>query len=624
MNPVFKFIYLSIVILFSGYTSFAQPKESYSAQIDSLLQTTSPRTFNGVVVVAQNGRILYSKASGYADADKKTPLKISDRFSTMSVAKQITAALILLEVEKGTIDLHTPIRKYLPRLKYSWADTVTVHHLLNNTSGLHSEYLDVPLKFTPGQEFSYSNVGYALAGQILEKQSGKSYQQLVTELFEKCGMTESAYPSKKKSALLVKGHTISKDGKIILKDRICFKPAQYAGSHLMVTASDLVKWNNLLHNGKILQPASYDLMVDYKVTATHQLFHKEPIGYGYGLRINNKEDFREIGHTGFHPSEGFTAVNLYYPETNTSVIVLENHGNENFDIAYHFEQETRKIILHSDLVRHHPTSSLEQKINEIISSKKADIGVSVIGPGNERISINGDKLYPMLSTVKFPIALAILHQVEKGKLSMDQIFFIKKEELLENTWSPFRTKYPEGNISITLSEAVKWMVSYSDNNITDILLRYIGGPEQVENFISNENFIVKNNEKDMHQSWESQFINQVTPNLFSQMLKDFSEQKLLNKQHTEWLYQVMVENKTGANRLKGKLPDVVVAHRTGSSFTNSEGITGAINDIGIIELPNRQKIYITVLVRDTSEEFSKGEEIIADIAKVVYDYFLNK
>ncbi|MGL6128161.1 serine hydrolase, partial [Chryseobacterium artocarpi] len=92
-------------------------------------------------------------------------------------------------------------------------------------------------------------------------------------------------------------------------------------------------------------------------------------------------------------------------------------------------------------------------IESIIANKKADVGVSIFisgTPKKEVTQINGNNLYPMLSTFKFHIALAILHKVEKGELSLQQKIFIKKEELLENTYSPFKEKYPEGNIELTL------------------------------------------------------------------------------------------------------------------------------------------------------------------------------
>lgn len=351
MKHFFRQTCIAFTILFISYNSFGQKKDSYATKIDSLIQVTNPRSFNGVVFIQQNGKIKYEKAYGYSDFNKKSVLKISDRFSTMSIAKQITATLILQEVEKGTIDLQTPIRKYLPDFKYSWADTITVHQLLNNTSGLNSEDMDKSLKFKPGAAFNYSNIGYYVAGQVLEKQSHKSFQELVTALFKKCKMTNSYYPNEINNKFLTKGHTIKKDGTYKFNEKLNFDIHNYFGSHLIVSAPDLAKWNECLHNGKLLKPATYKMMTSYSITNTHKLFSEKPIGYGYGLRINDKDSIMEIGHTGFHPSEGFTAVNLYYPKTKTSVIVMENQANENFDIAYYFEQEIRKIIKESNLLK---------------------------------------------------------------------------------------------------------------------------------------------------------------------------------------------------------------------------------------------------------------------------------
>ena len=350
MKQTFTLFRILFLVLFISCNNYAQQKDDFSAKIDSLLQTTNPRNFNGVVVIKQNGKIKYVKAHGYSDFNKKTELKISDKFSTMSIAKQITATLILQEVEKGTINLETPIRKYLPELKYSWADTITVNQLLNNTSGLSSEDIDKPLKFTPGAAFNYSNIGYYVAGQVLEKQSHKSFEELVTALFKKCGMTNSYYPNETNNTFLTKGHSIKKEGSIKLNEQLNFDIHNYFGSHLIVSVPDLAKWNECLHSGQLLKPATYKMMIAYSITNTHPLFGDKPIGYGYGLRINDKTNIMEIGHTGFHPSEGFTAVNLYYPKTKTSVIVMENQAFENFSIAYYFEQEIRKIVRKSNLL----------------------------------------------------------------------------------------------------------------------------------------------------------------------------------------------------------------------------------------------------------------------------------
>lgn len=272
--------------------------------------------------------------------------------------------------------------------------------------------------------------------------------------------------------------------------------------------------------------------------------------------------------------------------------------------------------------------NLTEKIEEILKDKRANIGVSIIESNNKKVvDIKGDDFFPMLSIVKFPIALTILNKVQKKELSLNQKIFIKKEEFLDDptNWSPFKEKYPNGNLEITLEEALSWMVSHSDNNLTDILLRLIGGPETVQNFINSKNFIIKNDEEDMHKDWESQFINNITPNEATILLSKFNKGKILDKTNTEWLYNALLNNKSGGNRLKGKLPkNIKIAHRTGTSFTNDNGMTGAINDMGIIELPNKKKIIICVLVNDTNESFKNSEEIIADIAKVTYEHYTSK
>lgn len=273
--------------------------------------------------------------------------------------------------------------------------------------------------------------------------------------------------------------------------------------------------------------------------------------------------------------------------------------------------------------------NLTEKIEKILKDKRANVGVSIFESNNKKVvDIKGDDFFPMLSTVKFPIALTILDKVQKKELSFSQKIFIKKEELLEDSdnWSPFKEKYPNGNLEITLEEALSWMVSHSDNNLTDILLRLIGGPETVQNFINSKNFIIKNDEEDMHKDWESQFINRITPNEATRLLSQFNKGKILDKTTTKWLYTAMLNNASGANRLKGKLPKgTKIAHRTGTSFTNENGMTGAINDMGIIELPNKKKkIIICVLVNDTYESFKNSEEIIADIAKATYEHYTLK
>ena len=131
MKIIFKIAYKFVfIILFTSCNSFGQKITNYSTKIDSLIKTTNIRKFNGVILVTENGKIKYSKSYGFKNFEKKTELNIDDQFEIMSNSKQITAVLILKEVEKGKINLQAPIKKYLPKLTQTWADSVTVHQLL--------------------------------------------------------------------------------------------------------------------------------------------------------------------------------------------------------------------------------------------------------------------------------------------------------------------------------------------------------------------------------------------------------------------------------------------------------------------------------------------------------------
>lgn len=273
---------------------------------------------------------------------------------------------------------------------------------------------------------------------------------------------------------------------------------------------------------------------------------------------------------------------------------------------------------------------LRQKIQKIVATKNATIGISIIGNNaKDTLSINGDKHLPMQSVYKFPIALAVLSEVDKGKLSLNQKINITKEDLHQNTWSPIREKYPNGT-TLSLSEVIKYTVSDSDNIGCDILLKLLGGTKKVEDYfysINFKNISIKATEEEMHKEWNVQFQNWITPKAASELLELFyyNKKKLLSKESHNFIWKVMSETWTGNKRLKGKLPiGTIVAHKTGTSDTNSEGLTPAVNDIGIIFTKNGHFFIISIFVTNSKESAETNEKIIADIAKLTWDYFKAK
>jgi len=328
---------LTFILLLSLQFCFSQ---DLTKQLDSLLKSNPKRPFNGIVLVSQNGKALYSKTIGYSDLDKKTPLKENDQFVIGSISKQFTAVLVLQEFEKGRLALNVPIKKYLPELQMDWANLITVHDLLTHTHGIVS--LDKPTEFSPGSQFSYSQIGYELLARIVAKTSGKSFAALSEELFKKCKMTNTFHPNSKHNANLVKGYTELVNGSLEF-DSLSFENYAAAGSFVS-TANDLLLWNSLLHGGKLLSPKTYSLMITQQDRAVrnHPIFGKTE--YGYGITVFEANGLHRIGQTGFAP--GFISMDFYLSEIKTSVIILENisYGPHSLKEKFYYQVEILKKV----------------------------------------------------------------------------------------------------------------------------------------------------------------------------------------------------------------------------------------------------------------------------------------
>jgi len=345
MNSIFRISCLFFfTFLLSNCNSFAQKKDDYSAKIDSLIKVSEPK-FNGVVLIAKNGKTLYSKAQGFTNFKTKKPLTIDTQFEIMSNSKQVAAVLILLEVEKGRIDLQSPIKKYLPELTQTWADSVTVHQLLNHSHGIVD--LQKPLLFKPGTDFKYGNLSFNLLGKIVANTSKKSYDEVANSLFKKLNMKNTFCYSKDKTQNLASGHFVQNDVYDVIEGSQ-INPESLGADGIVSTVNDLAIWNNNLHKGKILKPETYQLMLKYTILSQHNLFGKEKEGYGYGIRIIEKEPVKYIGHTGL--GDGFSSVNLYFPESDISLIVLENQMFANPDLFYATGFKIKNMLFKSDLL----------------------------------------------------------------------------------------------------------------------------------------------------------------------------------------------------------------------------------------------------------------------------------
>ncbi|HYF68201.1 MAG TPA: serine hydrolase [Ohtaekwangia sp.] len=168
----------------------------------------------------------------------------------------------------------------------------------------------------------------------------------------------------------------------------------------------------------------------------------------------------------------------------------------------------------------------------------------------------------------------------------------------------------------------------SDNNGCDILFSLLGEPIAVEQYVHSigiKDMAIRNTEAEMHQTWDLQFKNWCTPHAMTKLLELFHTQNVLSKSSHDILWNMMAKNTTGTKRIRGHLPKgTIVADRTGTGAKDEGGVWSAVNNVGIIRLPDGNHIALSVFITNAKADHKDVEEVIARIARAVYDYYTPK
>jgi CubicO group peptidase (beta-lactamase class C family) len=293
---------------------------------------SNQKRFIGSVLVARDGKIVFSKGYGMANVELDVPNEPETRFRLGSITKQFTAAAILLLQERGKLNVTDPICKYFDPCPSAWSE-VTIHHLLSHTGGVPNftsfpdympkmmlpvtttemiaRFKDKPLDFKPGEKWSYSNSGYFLLGAIIEKAAGESYESLLQKnIFDPLKLTGTGYDH---FDVILKhratGYSMSK-GKMVNSAFLDMTQPYSAGS-LYSTVEDLFRWNEALFGGKVLSTKSFEMMTT-------------PVknNYAYGLGVETKFNRKMITHGG--GINGFATFIARFPDEKVTIVVLRN------------------------------------------------------------------------------------------------------------------------------------------------------------------------------------------------------------------------------------------------------------------------------------------------------------
>lgn len=333
-----------LVLLTSFNVAQAQTKAD---KIDKLVSTYAEYgKFNGSVLVADKGNVIYKKGFGLADMEWNIPNQPDTKHRLGSITKQFTAVLIMQLVEQGKLQLHVPVTTWLPDYPKKNGDIVTIHHLLTHTSGIpnmtsfpgfikdvsRNAYTpaqlvkisaDSTLEFKPGERFAYSNSGYLLLGYIIEKVTGKSYEQVLQEhILTPLGMTNTGYDHHE-TLLKNRARGYQKNGRRYVNAPFLDMSVPYAAGAMYSTVEDLYRWDQALYNNEMLRPENMDLLFTKHIPSGGGHY-----GYGWGVDNmqlgNTQERIPTIGHGG--GIHGFNTLITRIPGDKSFIVLLNNTG----------------------------------------------------------------------------------------------------------------------------------------------------------------------------------------------------------------------------------------------------------------------------------------------------------
>jgi beta-lactamase class A len=270
---------------------------------------------------------------------------------------------------------------------------------------------------------------------------------------------------------------------------------------------------------------------------------------------------------------------------------------------------------------------LHQRLADIAGAAQGKVYVSCSLPGVKLdcdLAPHGHP--PMQSTFKFPLGLAVLHQVELGRLHLDQpVRFLKSDRY--PTFSPLQDELPEAEVDVPLNKLIKLMASESDNIAANILLRLIGGPDVLQQYLDSLGLSAihqQDSEQTLHGDQKLQYRDYAEPAAMVALLRLFADHSPLSADHTVLLNGWMLESTSSPNRIKGLLPPgTPVAHKTGSSGVEW-GMIPATNDVGLITLPDGRRLALAVFVTDAHADQETCEHVIAAIAREIYNEALSR
>lgn len=338
--------------------------------------------FSGSVLLAQDGGVIHAAGYGFANRELGVSNSRLTKYRIASISKQFTAFAIMILHEQKKLSLDDPIRKHLDYSPDSWKD-ISIHNLLNHTAGLaastESEYTrkmpmtvrelvetfrSKPLDFKPGTDWCYANTGYVLLGDIIQRVSGISYEDFLTEhIFNPLEMFDTGCD---RYSTVLANRATGYWGKVSdkwVKSDYADMSFYFGSGSLYSTVDDLYRWEQALSTGRLLSKESHLRMI----TPTPLLAN-----YGYGFLLGQQNSRRTIHHAG--GLWGFRSNFVRFPDDDACIIVLSNLQTSDF---YGVSNNLRSILFGED----YQVPAVEKTVDIAIDILDSYAGIYQVIPG---------------------------------------------------------------------------------------------------------------------------------------------------------------------------------------------------------------------------------------------------
>jgi CubicO group peptidase (beta-lactamase class C family) len=433
MRSWFRFIAISCVGFALAASGLGQPvaatagteaDQAAAAKADQYLTAWADQgRFAGTVLIARGDKVLLRKGYGMANYELSVANTPETVYRIGSITKMFTAFGVLQLEEKGKLSVNDTVVKYVPEIPAAWR-AITIHQLLCHRSGIPDfintkaydnfsdpnhvenaikEYAEKPLVSEPGATFRYSNSGYVLLGRVIEKISGKSYEEYLTEnILKPAGMMHTAMDHSR-DLVLNRASGYRWDGEAVVNAPISEPDHPWAAGGLRSTLDDMYRFDRVLKAGTLFSKA-----VTEKAWSAYGHWAAPPpfpyeADYGYGSMMGSNFGHKYVGHGGW--VNGFVSDFTRYPDDDMVVIVLWNFETANTMIVPH---DLAAILFGAPYEMPHA-----QPIVHPAAEKLARyVGDYQLGPMKLQITMRNGRLYVLSTGQPSPYGLIAVSDTE--------------------------------------------------------------------------------------------------------------------------------------------------------------------------------------------------------------------